>query len=119
MKGWRFGKYDDPGEFDHPFDRLLKIFQELLLHTSGDVHEALSWLTELDKQYQLTDNDYGIADFIKDLKSKGFIKEDGPNSQNFSPTSKMEVALRKSALNEIFDQLKKSKQGKHLSLIHI
>ena len=114
MKGWRFSQYVPDPEGDDPFERLLKVFKELLVHTSGDVSEALSWLTDLDRQYHLTDNNYGIADFIQDLLDKGLIsnKKD-KKSPKFTPTSKMEVALRRQALDDIFDQLKKSKRGEH------
>ncbi len=113
MKGWRFSEYiPDPGGED-PFEKLLKVFKELLVHTSGDVTEALSWLTELDKEYKLTDNDYGMADFIKDLIDKGLISNKDKKNPKFTPTSKMEVALRRQALDDIFDQLKKSKKGDH------
>jgi len=115
MKGWRFSQYVPDPEGDDPFERLLKVFKELLLHTSGDVSEALSWLTELDRQYNLTDNDYGMADFIQDLIDKGLISRNRKSDQkpSFTPTSKMEVALRRQALDDIFDQLKKSKRGEH------
>lgn len=83
------------------------------MHTNGDVSEALSWLTELDRQYQLTDESYGIADFIQDLKDKGYIKRDGQRSDTYVPAAKMELSLRKQALDDIFDQLKKSKRGEH------
>ncbi|MFM8363258.1 MAG: hypothetical protein ACKOA4_11225, partial [Haliscomenobacter sp.] len=73
MIGWRFSEFTPQADAGTPFERLLKIFQELLLYTSGDVAEALSWLTELDKQYKLTDANYGIADFIQDLIDKGYI----------------------------------------------
>ena len=115
MKGWRFSKYVPDPEGEDPFERLLKIFKELLIHTSGDVSEALSWLTELDRQYNLTDNNYGMADFIQDLIDKGLISRNRNDDQkpSFTPTSKMEVALRRQALDDIFDQLKKSKRGEH------
>jgi len=115
MIGYRFTEYIPDDSEKDPFERLLKIFKELLLHTSGEVSEALSWLTELDKQYELTTPDYGIADFIEDLKKKGYIQdpERKGNPANMSPTSKMELELRKKALDDIFDQLKKSKKGKH------
>ena len=115
MRGWRFSAYLDKGETD-PFERLFKLFQEILIHTSGDIDEALSWLTEIDKQHQLTDDEYGIADFIDELIEKGYIREarDGrEGTGNMTPTKKMEVSLRRHALDEIFDQLKKSKPGKH------
>ena len=83
--------------------------------TSGDVSEALSWLTQLDKQYNLTDDSYGIADFIEDLKEKGYIreeiKEDGTSGTGI--TSKTERAIRQQALNQIFGNLKKSGTGNH------
>ncbi|MEZ4961567.1 MAG: hypothetical protein R2830_17195 [Saprospiraceae bacterium] len=93
---------------------MLKLFQELLLHTSGDVSEALSWLTELDRQYGLTNEEYGMADFIQDLIDNGYITNGEVNGQpGHIPTSKMEIALRRQALEEIFGQLKKTKQGNH------
>lgn len=115
MRGYRFSKFEDGDANQSTFDKLLKIFQDLLLYTSGNVEEALSWLTTLDKEYNLTTPDYGIADFIKDLEDKGFIKNgNGPGGPvGRIPTSKMEIALRQKALDDIFDQLKKSKRGEH------
>jgi uncharacterized protein with von Willebrand factor type A (vWA) domain len=113
MIGWRFSEHVPDPDGENLFERLLKIFKELLVHTSGDVEEALSWLTELDKEYKLTDNNYGMADFIQDLIDKGLISNKDRSSPKFTPTSKMEVALRRQALDDIFDQLKKSKKGDH------
>ena len=53
-----------------PFERLFEIFKELITHTSGDFDEAIDWLRELDKEYQLTDEDYTIDDFVEDLLKK-------------------------------------------------
>jgi uncharacterized protein with von Willebrand factor type A (vWA) domain len=92
---------------------LFDIFKQLLTYTSGDVGEALSWLTELDKEYKLTNKDYGIGDFINDLREKGYIKEEQPGSGGFAVTAKTEKAIRQSALERIFGKLKKSKQGNH------
>jgi len=113
MIGWRFSKHIPDPNGDNPYERLLKLFKEMLIHTSGDVSEALSWLTELDKQYNLTTADYGMADFIQDLIDKGLISNRDKKNPKFTPTSKMEVALRKKALDDIFDQLKKSRKGEH------
>lgn len=113
MIGWKFSDFT-PSDSEDPFERLLKIFKDLLVHTSGDVTEALSWLTELDKHYKLTDENYGIADFINDLMNKGYIDQKNKAGKlGFAPTSKMEIALRRQALDDIFDQLKKSKHGNH------
>jgi uncharacterized protein with von Willebrand factor type A (vWA) domain len=113
MIGWRFGEYIPGKNEGSIFDRLLKLFQELLVHTSGDVSEALSWLTELDKEYGLTSKDYGMADFIQDLIDKGYIAQNEPQGGSFAPTAKMEVAIRQKALEDIFGQIKKSKRGNH------
>ncbi len=113
MLGWRFSEFI-PDEGRSPFERLLRLFQELLLHTAGNVNEALTWLTELDRQHKLTNDDYGIADFIRDLIDKGYIGEGEVNGlPGHVPTSKMEIALRRRALDEVFGQLKKTKRGNH------
>ena len=113
MITWRFRKFDPNEMSGSTFENLLKIFKELLVYTSGDVAEALSWLTELDKQYNLTDENYGIADFIQDLKDKGYIEQEQPGTGSYRPAAKMELEMRRQALDDIFDQLKKSKQGDH------
>ncbi len=115
MIGWRFSEYiPDAGDED-PFERLLKVFKDLLVYTSGDVSEALSWLTELDKHYELTDDDYGMSDFIQDLMDQGYISNKRNENGLYSPTAKMEIELRRKALDDIFDQLKKSKRGNHVT----
>jgi Ca-activated chloride channel homolog len=113
MLHWFFGKANPSLDGENPFNKLFRLFKELLLHSSGNITEALSWLTDLDKKYQLTEADYGVADFIRDLIDKGFIKE---NEQGFihpNPSAKLEIALRRQALEDVFDQLKKSKKGNH------
>jgi len=113
MIGWKFSKYIPDLEGGSTFDKLLKLFKELLIHTSGDVSEALSWLTELDKEYKLTTKDYGMADFIQDLIDKGFIVKPDQNGPGFVPSKKMEIGMRQKALEDIFGQLKKSQRGNH------
>ena len=121
-KGFRFAPYEAPEQ--SPFEKLFDIFQELITHTSGDVDEALDWLRELDKEYELTDENYTIDDFIEDLKAKGFLreefkdgggegdKEDGGNGGgNLSITAKMERIIRQRALDQIFGKLKRSGSG--------
>lgn len=113
MRGHRFSKYTPPpDEAKSDFERLLKVFMQLLLITSGNVAEALEWLTDVDKQYKLTNSNYGIGDFIEDLKRNGYITDDGPNGE-FRMKAKAEQNLRQSALEEIFGKLKKNKSGDH------
>ena len=126
-KGFRFTNYEAPDQT--PFEKLFEIFQELVTHTSGDVEEALDWLRELDKEYELTDDDYTIDDFIEDLKSKGYIREEfdmeGPQGGegeegdetgkggSLSITAKLERMLRQRALDQIFGKIKRSGSGNH------
>jgi len=113
MLGHRFSQYTPPkDDSKSDFERLLKLFMQLVLLTSGNVREALEWLTEVDKQYNLTNPNYGIGDFIEDLKRNGYITDDGPNGE-FKLKAKSEQNLRQSALEEIFGKLKKSKGGEH------
>ncbi len=77
MQGHRFTKFIPAEQTGNSkFDQLFDIFQQLLLMTSGDVSEAMSWLSELDRQYNLTNDSYGIGDFFDDLKKKGYITEE-------------------------------------------
>ncbi len=114
MIGWRFSEFvPDPNGGRSDFDTLFDIFRQLLLMTSGNVAQAFSWLTDLDKQYNITNDKYGIADFIQDLSDKGFLEQESPRNPNVVPSAKMELALRKSALDDIFGTLKKGRIGKH------
>ncbi len=112
MKGHRFIKYDADANGKSRFEQLLDIFMQLLTYTNGDVNEALQWMNELDKQYQLTDSEYGMGDFIDDLKENGYIKDDTEKGQIII-TAKSEQSIRKRSLEEIFGKLKKSRQGDH------
>ena len=112
MPGFKFSHYT-PDPNDSIFDRLLKIFKELLLYTSGNVDEALSWMTELDKQYELTTPEYGIGDFINELEEKGYIRRDGQGDGQPGLTAKMEMEIRQKALEDIFGDLKKARGGQH------
>jgi uncharacterized protein with von Willebrand factor type A (vWA) domain len=112
MRAHNFSKYDPDQEKKSTFDKLLDAFMQLLTYTSGDVAEALSWLTELDKEYDLTNEEYGIGDFIEDLKEKGYIDENRENGE-IKITPKTEQGIRKKSLEEIFGKLKKTKQGNH------
>src|ERR1035437_9297929 len=112
MHSHNFSKYDPKQNGKSPFEKLLDAFMQLLTYTSGDVAEALSWLTELDKEYDLTNEEYGIGDFIEDLKDKGYIDENKQNGE-IKITPKTEQGIRKKSLEEIFGKLKKTKQGNH------
>ena len=111
MEGFNFSKYE-PRAGKSKFEELLDLFMQLLPYTNGDAEETLRWITELDKQFHLTDEHYGMGDFIQDLKDNGYLKED-PAIGSFSLTSKSEQTLRQRSLEEIFNKLKKSRAGEH------
>lgn len=113
MNAYRFSKFIPPPINGSTFDKLLELFKELLIYTSGDVAEALDWLTQLDKEYKLTDGEYGIGDFIKDLYDKGYIQDGDQPNAGFEITSKMEQSIRQKSLEEIFGKLKKAGRGEH------
>lgn len=113
MLGYRFSQFIPPSEkTKSDFEKLLKIFMQLVMITSGHVEEALQWLTELDKQYKLTSDQYGVGDFVEQLKREGYISERAKDGQLIL-RSRSEQHLRKSALEEIFGRLKKSRGGEH------
>ncbi|TYP71625.1 vWA domain-containing protein [Aquimarina intermedia] len=112
-KGFSFQPYQAPDQ--SPFEKLFEIFQELITHTSGDLDEALDWLKELDKEYNLTTDDYTLDDFVEDLKKKGYIREEiKPDGKGgMAITAKTEQAIRKRALDQIFGKIKRSGSGNH------
>lgn len=113
MIGYRFTDFvpeQDPEKSQ--FEQLLNVFMQLILMTSGDVSEALAWMNNLDSRYNLTDEGYGMGDFINDLKDRGYIDDKNPDGK-FEITARSEQSIRKSALEEIFGKLKKSGRGSH------
>lgn len=113
MKGYRFSKFiPKKAQGESAFDNLLNIFLQLISITGGDASEALSWLTNIDKQHDLTDGQYGIGDFIDELKDKGYLTEQNQDGK-FEVTGKTGQEIRKASLEEIFGKLKKAGKGQH------
>jgi len=112
-KGFVFKKFEEPE--GTPFEKLFEIFKELITHTAGDFDEAIDWLRQLDVEYELTNEEYSIDDFIEDLKKKGYIREeiDPDGKGGMAITAKTERAIRQQALNQIFGKLKRSRSGNH------
>ena len=112
MQGFHFTKFDPAADGKTRFEQLLDIFMQLLTYTSGDVAESLQWMNQLNNEYEFTDDEYGMGDFVDELKEKGYITENNINGE-IKITSKTEQGIRKKSLEEIFGKLKKSKQGEH------
>lgn len=112
MKGYRFIQFDASEQSKSLFEQMLDIFMQMLTYTNGDAADALSWMNELDKQYKFTNNEYGMGDFIEDLKQNGYLNENQSDG-SFKITGKAEQTIRKKSLEEIFGKLKKSGKGNH------
>jgi uncharacterized protein with von Willebrand factor type A (vWA) domain len=112
VQGFRFSKYTPNSEAKSKFEQMLDIFTQLLNYTAGDADEALQWMNQLDQEHHFTDDEYGMGDFIEELKNKGYIKEN-PTDGNVAITSKTEQTIRKKSLEEIFGKLKKANKGDH------
>jgi Ca-activated chloride channel homolog len=108
----RYLKWDERRHGDQrpAFDRLMDVFQQLLQFTAGDAAEALDWLTKLDRQHGLTDDEMGIGDFIEELKRRGYLEEQGGQVRI---TPRTERSLRQRSLEEVFGQLRKGGKGRH------
>jgi uncharacterized protein with von Willebrand factor type A (vWA) domain len=116
MQLQRFTEFNPPPQ--NPFDKFFDIFKELLLHTSGEVEEALDWLRELDKEYNLSTDDYTVEDFINELLEKGYLRETLDNGPENGPgdlevTAKTTRALKDFTLHQLFGKLKKGTTGHH------
>src|SRR5437764_13547708 len=97
MRGFYYTKFDPNQSGKSKFDQLLDLFMQLLTYTNGDVGEALQWLNQLDREYELTDDEYGMGDFYEDLKDKGYITENEERSE-IKITPKTEQDIRKRSL---------------------
>ena len=117
MLGYRFTENIGESSSESTFDSLFKLFKELLLYTSGNIAEALEWLTELDKEYNLTDDNYGIADFINELNERGYMLRQTDGNGGYIPSAKMEISIRKKAFGDLFGNIKRYKPGRHTTRI--
>lgn len=113
MESFIFTEYREKKQ--PPFERLLSIFMELMLITSGDVDESIDWLRELDERYKLTDDAYTMEDFLEELKAKGYIRETTPGQgePGLESTAKTEQLFRSKALEDLFGKMKKGESGNH------
>lgn len=112
MIGFNFTKYIPSPNGEDKFQQMLNLFLQLLQYTNGDVNEAMDWMNQIDREYKLTDNKYGMGNFVQDLKDKGYIKEN-PINGNFDVTSKTNQSIRQKSLDEVFGKSKKTGPGNH------
>ncbi|MFQ5709154.1 MAG: VWA domain-containing protein [bacterium] len=94
------------------FEDIMRFFNELLLQTSGNLREALQWLTELDSEYEIFDDAQGVGfdEFLEWLKREGYLEDD---QGVLRLTNKWSKRVRQDSLKDIFSSLKKSPAGEH------
>jgi Ca-activated chloride channel family protein len=89
---------------------LRRLFNHLLLQTSGDVEEAMRWMRVLQERGYI-DPDVDLDAFFAQLMQENVIGQDGEG--NLALSSGGERQIRRDALDEIFGGLKKSMTGYH------
>ena len=95
---------------DH-IKKLLELFNQLLLQTSGDVNESLEWMQYLQEQYNIFGPDMTLDMFKDLLKERGLIEEN--ENAMLKPTNKAVQNIRRDALLEMFKSLKRAPSGSH------
>ena len=109
----RYSEWNDDSMSDNErLEQLFQLFSFLLTKTSGDVDEALDWMSRLDEQYSVLGN-MTMEEFIDQLKAAGLIRDSDTPSNEFDLTSKGAQRIRQDALREIFTSLRKSGTGDH------
>jgi Ca-activated chloride channel family protein len=90
--------------------RLMSLFNYLVVKTSGDVEEALEWLRQLAEQYGLLDETMTLEELIDKLREMGVIED---VKDVMVLTTKGVQQIRKDALFQIFSSLKRAPGGTH------
>jgi uncharacterized protein with von Willebrand factor type A (vWA) domain len=105
-------RYLDPAllrEILAGFD-LLRLFNQLLLASNGDVEEAMEWMRYLQEQGALG-SEVDLDAFFASLEEQRLIARDGEGG--LALTTAGERRIRRSAFEEIFGALRKAGPGYH------
>lgn len=89
---------------------LLRLFNQLVLATGGDVEEAMEWMRYLQQQGHLP-ADLDLEAFFGSLENQNLVARDGEGGLQL--TAGGERRIRRSAFEEIFSTLGKSSPGYH------
>lgn len=89
---------------------LLRLFNQLVLATGGDVEEAMEWMRYLQQQGHLPE-DLDLEAFFATLEDQNLVARDGEGG--FQLTTGGERRIRRSAFEEIFTSLDKAGPGYH------
>jgi Ca-activated chloride channel family protein len=89
---------------------LLRLFNQLILATGGDVEEAMDWMRYLQEQGHLPE-EIDLEQFFASLENQNMVARDGEGGLQL--TTGGERKIRRSAFEEIFSTLDKSSPGYH------
>ena len=89
---------------------LLRLFNQLVLATGGDVEEAMDWMRYLQEQGHLPE-EIDLEQFFASLENQNLVARDGEGGLQL--TTGGERRIRRSAFEEIFSTLDKSGPGYH------
>jgi uncharacterized protein with von Willebrand factor type A (vWA) domain len=89
---------------------LLRLFNQLLLATSGDVEQAMEWMRELQREGHL-DASVDLEAFFAALEEQQLMQRDAEGRLQL--TSSGERKVRRSAFEAIFTSLKRGGPGYH------
>ncbi|HSF43072.1 MAG TPA: VWA domain-containing protein [Thermoanaerobaculia bacterium] len=89
---------------------LLRLFNQLVLATGGDVDEAMEWMRYLQQQGHLPE-ELDLEAFFATLEDQNLVARDGEGGLQL--TTGGERRIRRSAFEEIFTSLDKAGPGYH------
>ena len=89
---------------------LLRLFNQLVLATGGDIEEAMDWMRYLQQQGHLPE-EVDLDQFFGSLEDQNLVGRDGEGALQL--TTGGERRIRRSAFEEIFSTLDKSGPGYH------
>jgi Ca-activated chloride channel family protein len=89
---------------------LLRLFNQLVLATGGDVEEAMDWMRYLQQQGHLPE-EIDLEQFFASLENQSLVARD--NQGALQLTTGGERKIRRSAFEEIFSTLDKTSPGYH------
>ena len=89
---------------------LLRLFNQLVLATGGDVEEAMDWMRYLQQQGHLPE-EIDLEQFFASLENQSLVARD--NEGALQLTTGGERRVRRSAFEEIFSTLDKTSPGYH------
>ena len=89
---------------------LLRIFNQLLLASGGDVDEAMQWMRYLQQQGYIAEG-IDLEEFFASLEEQRLVARDAQGALHL--TTRGERRIRRSAFEEIFSGLKRGGPGYH------